>query len=241
MLDDGSFRSLLSVPALDAVALAWFFLLWAGYNLIVDWLLKRPLGLNQHMGLVRDAWMAAMSKRDDRVIDALLIGHLIHSVTFFASTTMLLVAALVGILAAVNQTFEAVMGLSFTIKTTKPMFELKLLLLTGIFVYAFFKFTWSLRQYNYACALVGAMPAALAPARRPALSDPAGRVLTLAVVNFNGGLRAYYFALAVLSWLVHPVLFMIVSAWMLLVLLRRQLRSRTVKAIRAFNQSALDE
>ena len=168
MLDDGSLRSLLSVPPLDIVALAWFFLLWAGYNLIVDWILQRPLGLNQHMGLVRGAWMAAMLKRNDRVIDAILIGHLIHSVTFFASTTMLLVAALVGILAAVNQTFDAVMSLSFTVTTTKPLFELKLLLLTGIFVYAFFKFTWSLRQYNYACALVGAMPASLAPGAGPA-------------------------------------------------------------------------
>jgi len=185
--------------------------------------------------------MAAMLKRDDRVIDAILIGHLIHSVTFFASTTMLLVAALVGVLAAVNQTFDAVMGLSFTVMTTKPLFELKLLLLTGIFVYAFFKFTWSLRQYNYACALVGAMPARLAPGRHSGLSEPAGRVLTLAVINFNGGLRAYYFALAVLSWLVHPLLFMIVSAWMLLVLVRRQLRSRTFEAIRAFNQSAGDD
>jgi uncharacterized membrane protein len=66
-------------------------------------------------------------------------------------------------------------------------------------------------------------------------------VLTLAVINFNGGLRAHYFALAVLSWLVHPILFMVVAAWMLLVLLRRQLRSRTYKAIRAFNQSGGDE
>jgi len=241
MLDDGPIRFLLSVPPLDAVALAWFFLLWAGYNLTVDWWLKRPLGLNQHMGLVRGAWMAAMLKRNDRVIDAILIGHLIHSVTFFASTTMLMVAALVGILAAVNQTFDAVMSLSFAIQTTKPMFELKLLLLNGIFVYAFFKFTWSLRQYNYACALVGATPAGVGPARLSGLSEPAGRVLTLAVVNFNGGLRAYYFALAVLSWLVHPLLFMIVSAWMLLVLVRRQLRSRTFEAIRAFNQSAGEE
>ena len=234
--------SILSVlPALDAAALAWFLVLWTGYNVAVDRILRRPVGLNQHMHLVRQGWMGALLRRDDRVIDAILMGHLIHSVSFFASTTMLLVAALVGILAAVNQAFVAVMSLTFTVTTSLPLFELKLVLLAGIFVYAFFKFTWSLRQYNYACALVGAMPAALAPARRPALSDPAGRVLTLAVVNFNGGLRAYYFALAVLSWLVHPVLFMIVSAWMLLVLLRRQLRSRTVKAIRAFNQSAPDE
>jgi len=40
---------------------------------------------------------------------------------------------------------------------------------------------------------------------------------------------------------VHPLLFMIVSAWMLLVLVRRQIRSRTFEAIRAFNQSASDE
>jgi len=79
MLDDDSLRFLLSVPPLDVVALMWFFLLWAGYNLTVDWLLQRPRGLNQHMGLVREAWMAAMLKRDDRVIDAILIGHLIHN------------------------------------------------------------------------------------------------------------------------------------------------------------------
>src|SRR5262249_46214619 len=109
-----------------------------------------------------------------RVIDAILIGHLIHSVTFFASTTMLLVAALVGVLAAVNQTFDAVMGLTFTIRTTRPLFELKLLLLTGIFVYAFFKFTWSLRQYNYACALVGAAPKHLV-SDRPVRPVRAGR------------------------------------------------------------------
>lgn len=241
MSDDGLLGFLFSVPPLDIAALLWFFLLWGGYNLTVDWVLRRPAGLNQHMGLVREAWMAAMVRRDDRVIDAILIGHLIHSVTFFASTTMLLVAALVGILAAVNQTFDAVMGLSFTVQTTKPLFEMKLLLLTAIFVYAFFKFTWSLRQYNYACALVGAVPKDLASRRHSSLSEPAGRVLTLAVVNFNGGLRAYYFALAVLCWFLHPVLFMIVAAWMLLVLVRRQARSRTVKAIRAFNQAAGDE
>jgi len=44
MLDDAAIGSLLSVPPLDVLALAWFFLLWGGYNLTVDWLLRRPLG-----------------------------------------------------------------------------------------------------------------------------------------------------------------------------------------------------
>jgi uncharacterized membrane protein len=238
MSSEGSVLSVL--PALDALALAWFLLLWAGYNLIVDRLLRRPVGLNQHMHLVRQAWMGALLRRDERVLDAILMGHLIHSVSFFASTTMLLVAALVGILAAVNQAFDAVMSLTFTVATSRALFELKLLLLAGIFVYAFFKFTWALRQYNYACALIGAVPTHVAIERRSQLAEPSSRVLTLAVTNFNGGLRAYYFALAVLSWLVHPLLFIAVSTWVALVLVRRQVRSRTLHAIRTFNESNRD-
>jgi uncharacterized membrane protein len=234
MSSEGSILSVL--PALDAFALAWFLLVWGGYNLIVDRWLRRPVGLNQHMHQVRLSWMGALLRRDDRVIDAILMGHLIHSVSFFASTTMLLVAALVGILAAVNQAFLAVMSLTFTVPTSRALFEVKLLLLAGIFVYAFFKFTWALRQYNYACALIGAMPTHVAMERRTRLAEPSSRVLTLAVTNFNGGLRAYYFALAVLSWLVHPLLFIAVSTWVGLVLVRRQLRSRTFHAIRTFNE-----
>jgi len=230
--------SLLSMPVLDAVALLWFILSWAGYNLTVDRVLSRPRGLNQHMQLVRRSWMEALHRRDDRVIDALLIGHLIHSVSFFASATMLLIAALVGVLASLDQAFEAVMGLSLTVETTKQMFEIKTLLLTGVFVYAFFKFTWALRQYNYVCALVGAMLPRAERSSQP--GEAAGQLLTLAVTNFNGGLRAYYFALAVLSWVIHPIAFIAVSSWMLLVLLRRQFRSRTLDAVRAFNRMTTD-
>lgn len=229
--------SILAMPLLDAVALAWFVLSWAGYNFLIDRIVSRPHGLNQHMQVVRQSWMETMQRRGDRVIDAILIGHLIHSVSFFASATMLLIAALVGTLAGLTQAYEAVMNLSITVKTTKQLFELKLLLLTAVFVFAFFKFTWSLRQYNYVCALVGALPPPSATDLRQVHGEPAGRLLTLAVTNFNGGLRAYYFALAVLSWLIHPLAFLAVSLWMLLVLLRRQFHSRTLGVIRAFNDN----
>lgn len=229
--------SFLAMPLLDAVALGWFILSWAGYNLLIDRIVSRPHGLNQHMQVVRQSWMDTMQRRGDRVIDALLIGHLIHSVSFFASATMLLIAALVGTLAGLTQAYDAVMNLSITVKTTKQLFEIKVLLLTAVFVYAFFKFTWSLRQYNYVCALLGAMSPAPPADARITHGEPAGRLLSLSVMNFNGGLRAYYFALAILSWLIHPVAFIVVSLWMLLVLLRRQFRSRTLAAIRTFNDN----
>ena len=34
------------------------------------------------------------------------------------------------------------------------MFDLKVLLLLGIFVYAFFRFTWSMRQYTFGALLI---------------------------------------------------------------------------------------
>ena len=51
------------------------------------------------------------------------------------------------------------------------------------------------------------------------------------MVSFNTGLRAYYFALAALAWFIQPWLFIGLTTWMLGVLLKRQLRSRTATAI----------
>jgi uncharacterized membrane protein len=240
--DSSPFSLLRSMPPLDAAALAWFFLIWIGYNLAVDRLLRGTVLLNHHLQVARRGWMRAMLARDNRAPDAILMGHLINSVSFFASATMLLLAALIGILAGVGQTYEAVMGLAFIANTEKWLFEFKILLLTGVFIYAFFKFTWALRQYNYACALIGAAPPPDAPsARTEALAEHTAEVLSLAVTSFNGGLRAYYFALAALAWFVHPVLFMVLAGWMLLVLLRRQLRSRTLRAVRAHTGAMVDD
>ena len=40
------------------------------------------------------------------------------------------------------------------------MFDLKLMLLLIIFVYAFFRFTWSMRQYTFGALLIASMPEA---------------------------------------------------------------------------------
>jgi uncharacterized membrane protein len=146
---------------------------------------------------------------------------------------MLVMVGLVGFLGAVDQAHQALNELSFTAKTSKALFELKVFVLLAIFIYAFLKFTWALRQFNYSCALIGAAPQApVAADARESSAYPIAELISLAVASFNGGLRAYYFSLAVLTWFVQPWLFMIVTAWMLLVLLRRQFLSRTFRAIR---------
>lgn len=106
------------------------------------------------------------------------------------------------------------------------------MLLLVIFVYAFFKFTWSLRQFNLCCILIGAAPlkvndsdTAYVYARR------AARLHALAGDHYNRGLRAYYSGLAVLTWFASPWLFMGVSTLVMVVLNRREFHSDSLKAL----------
>ena len=222
-----------SMSPLDAVSLIRFVVAWGGYNFVIDRILVRTGGLISKMQLIGRIWMRQMFARDDRVGDAILLGQLIQSVSFFASATMLLIAALVGVLATVGSAYETFMGLDMIVTTPRSVFELKLMLLTAIFVFAFFKFTWAIRQYNYCSAMIGASPATTAPEDvRDRLADHAAAALSLGVTTFNGGLRAYYFALAALAWLAHPLAFIAVTSWMVAILVIRQFRSRAYDAIR---------
>ena len=76
-----------------------------------------------------------------------------------------------------------------------------------IFVFAYFKFTWALRQYNFLSILIGAAPDRAAPP--DALERHAqkfAQLSTLAGDEFNGGIRAYYFGFAALGWFASPTL-----------------------------------
>ena len=50
-------------------------------------------------------------------------------------------------------------------------------------------------------------------------------MLSLAANQFNLGLRAYYFGMAMLSWFISPWLFMVMSVGVVLILYRREFHS----------------
>ncbi len=219
---------------LDLAAFVWFIGAWTLFTIVQDHLLKDRVAVNQHLTFIRQHWMERMLERDNRIMDSQLVGHTMNSCTFFASTTMLVLAGLVGSLGAIERVHEIIVGLSFTVPTSRELMELKLLLLMGIFVFGFFKFTWALRQYNYCCALIGAAPLPPVPeAQRKIMGNNIGAALTLAIKAFNGGLRAYYFALAALAWFLHPWAFIVATGAVLVVLVRRQGFSRTERVISA--------
>lgn len=219
---------------LDLIAVVWFLGAWTAFTLVQDYLLKERVAVNQHLTLIRREWMERMLERDNRIMDSQLVGHTMNSCTFFASTTMLVLAGLVGSFGAIERVHEIMGGLSFTVRTSRELLELKMLVLMGIFVFGFFKFTWALRQYNYCCALIGSAP--LPPVPEAECRLMAGNIaatMTLAVKAFNGGLRAYYFALAALAWFIHPGALVAATGFVLVVLIRRQAFSRTERVIAA--------
>lgn len=222
----------LDATPFDAVALAWFLVVWLGYARIADRAAGGTNTINAHMVALRRAWMERMLERDNRIMDSQLIGHTIHSVTFFASTTMLVLAGLLSVFGGVERIYGVVGELSFTVQTSKSFFEAKMLLVVAIFVYGFFKFTWALRQFNYLCALIGSAPLPpVEPRLRAATATATATMLTEAMKSSNAGTRAYYFALAALAWFVQPWLFIVGTTWIFGVLLGRQLRSRSFRAI----------
>jgi uncharacterized membrane protein len=216
----------------DLFAFGLFLAAWSGYTLIMDHLAHGLLGLNQHLKVLRIEWVRRMLDRENRIMDTALVGHTIHSVTFFASTSMLILAGLVGMLGAADTAHTMLSQFSFATPVTREFFELKILLLFAIFVFGFMKFTWAIRQYNYCCAMMGSAPVApMEEDVRNAYAEEIGTVLSLAGASFNGGLRAYYFALAALTWFVSPYLFIAASVWVVMILLRRQFISRTYSAL----------
>jgi len=223
----------LTVTWLDVAAFLFFITAWVGYATFSTRHGRNVPSLHTSMDGYRRSWMVRMIERDNRMVDVNIMRNLTRSSQFFASTTMLVLGALIALLGYVQQALDVVSGLPFTVKGTQRVIEIKVLLLVVIFVYAFFKFSWGIRQLGFCSILVGAAPKQ--PKDDPEQYAPdinrIAKITSSAGVNFNNGLRAYYFALAALAWFLHPWLMMIATAWVVYVLYRREFRSRTLQAL----------
>lgn len=227
----------LGLGAIDAAALVWLMLCWLGYGRLMAWIGRRRSSINVDMLALRRAWMAAMLQHDFRMPDAALMGQVIQSVAFFASGTIIVVGALVGALVQVDSLVDLSHDLAPGLAASPQSMRLCLLVLLAIFVQGFFRFTWALRQHNYFVTMLGAAPMPpLEAGRHARLADAMSRALSLASSNFNAGLRSYYFGLAALAWLVHPLLVPLTTSFTVAVLVHRQFFSVTAATIAAVIQ-----
>jgi uncharacterized membrane protein len=224
--------STLSLPWIDLAALAWFAAWWMGYVRYTDYREIRQPTLRRQMDKFIRQWLARMVERENRMLDVNVIRNLSRASQFFASTTMLILGALVALMGYAEQAAGVLAELPFTQQVSERVWELKILLLILIFVYAFFKFSWSIRQYGMGTILVGATYKVPDEAEHYAPHiDRVATVVSFASGNFNNGLRSYYFGVAALSWFLHPVLMMIFTVGVVYVLYQREFRSKTLQAL----------
>ena len=220
-----------AIPDIDIASLTWFIAVWIGYTWYADRGSRREHSLRGVMYAHRHEWMLRMVERDNRIVDANIVGNLLQSVSFFASTTLLIMAGLMTLLGSTDTAIPLIRVLPFITKMTLILWELKLLVLIIIFVYAFFKFTWALRQFNYCSVLIGAAPNTPSRDVNEVYVHRAAQVATLASKDFNQGLRAYYFSLAALGWFINPWFFIGATTLVAGVLYWREFHSETLKML----------
>jgi len=214
----------------EIIALVFFFLCWAGYARFVSQKNRHAKSLLAITNNYRTQWMHEMLKRDNRSVDAIMIGNLQRSITFFANTSIFILFGLMTLLGYHDRAEAILVNIPFAKLSTPFIWELKILLLMVIFIYGFFKFTWSLRQYNYASIFVAAAPPHnIRIGEHDLLAAKGGYIVGNAARHFNNGLRAYYFGLAELAWFIHPYLFMAATALVVFVTHRREYHSGTLK------------
>jgi uncharacterized membrane protein len=223
----------LPISSIDLISFGCFLACWIGYTVYSDRAAGKGVNLVSAMARQREQWMRQMVGRDNRMVDVAIVRNLIRTSSFFASTSMLILAGLVTVLGATDKAVRIVATVPLVSELSLLQWETRLLGLTLIFVYSFFKFTWSIRQLSYCSIQIGAMvPAAKADASCFERSDSIARIATLAARHFNRGLRAYYFGVAFAAAFIHPIALIVSTVWVVLVLYRREFHSNTLAMLR---------
>jgi uncharacterized membrane protein len=210
----------------DLTALAFFMAVWVFHALAAGGYVFKRVSLTTAMNVQRVAWMQTMGRRELRMIDTGIMVGLQQGTAFFASSALFAIGGCFALLNASDQVLMIVQELPLTAEHSRQAFEVKIIGLIAILAYAFFKFGWSYRLFNYCSILVGAVPMHKDGAHNPEEMEAAilraARMNMLAGAHFNAGLRGIFFSIGYLGWFVNPIVFMFTTALLFAVLLRRQ-------------------
>jgi uncharacterized membrane protein len=182
--------------AATTIAVSWF---------VIGWRIEHPnakrLSVTVLMSERRRDWMKVFVTRDPRIFDSQILNSLRQGTSFFASTCLLSIG---GVLALAGNT-EPLRGVAAEVSdmaTPVLVFQLKLGLV--------------------ALFLTNADPED--PSAFPRAAQ-AAELNIRAAINFNQGLRAMYFALGALAWLLGPIALMIATVAVVWIVWSREFAS----------------
>jgi uncharacterized membrane protein len=224
---------MLQFSILDVVALGFFIVAWASYAYMTERSRISRNGLNSIMHGYRVVWMRRMLARDQRMVDMQIMATLHNGTAFFATTSLFAIGGALTILRASGEMVAIISGLPVVIETSRGLWEIKAIGLTVIFVYAFFKFAWAYRLYNYVAILLGATPFASDKDTPEAEAHVlrTAQLFTTAGRHFNRGQRAFFFALGYLGWFAGPLVLIGTTTIVVVVMWWRQYKSDSLRAV----------
>jgi uncharacterized membrane protein len=211
---------------LDAQNLAAIAFLVAAW-LLTGWLIEHPPAARPSVSTLmvryRRDWMAQMVTRQPRIFDASIIDSLRQGTAFFASTCMIAIGG--GVAMIGNSDRITGLAVDLPIDTGTVPIEAKIILILFFLANALLKFIWANRLFGYCSVLMAAVPNDVTDPRAYPRAAQAAEINITAARSFNRGLRAIYFALAALGWMLGPVALGLATVVASAVMLRREFAS----------------
>ncbi|WP_170518414.1 DUF599 domain-containing protein [Ruegeria atlantica] len=218
-------RALVFSP-LDYAAIVLLLCAWQWIGWRIDNPSPRKNSVTMMMDDFRRNWMHEMVTRQPRMFDAQMVATMRQGSTFFASTTMI---AIGGGLALLGNT-ERLAGVAQDLAIGSApalVWEIKILIVLAFLSNAFLKYVWAHRLFGYCGVLMAAVPNDPEDPQAYSRAAQAAEICVTAARSFNRALRATYFALASVTWILGPVALIIGTTVTFGVLYRREFASHS--------------
>ena len=232
------------MTTVDLFALLFFLGCWFLFDSIVigRFRLVSRRSLTEVMSIHRKRWMLNALTRDLKIIDTQIMAGLQNGTAFFASTSIFAIGGCFALMGEADTAQSLFQDLPLLTPSTRAAFEMKAGGLAAIFGYSFFKFGWSYRLFNYNTILFGSLPMMAETERdrekAERLAERIAEINIIAARHFNTGLRAIFLSIGYLGWFLGPYAFIATTAFVFMILMRRQYFSDARKTVIAALEGA---
>jgi uncharacterized membrane protein len=209
---------------LDWAASLYIVSMWLILSYVIEHPPKSRPSVTVLMSQRRRDWMHVFVHRDPRIFDSQILASLRQGTSFFASTCIF---AIGGVLALAKNTDPLVGVAQEVTAVTTPalIIQMKLAFVALFLTNAFLKFVWANRVFGYCAVMMAAVPNDPNDPGAHPKAQQAAELNIRAAMNFNRGLRALYFALGALAWLLGPIPLMIAATVVIWVVWSREFAS----------------
>lgn len=212
---------------LDLAGVLLILVAWRGIGWQIEHSSEDRPSTSRVMKRYRREWMEQFVSRTPRIFDSSVLASLRQGTTFFASACMI---AIGGGLALLGNTERLDNVAEDLIDAGSPQFvwEVKILFVIIFVTSGFLAFVWSHRLFGYCAIVMASVPNDYQdnPAAYPRAAK-AAEININGARSFNRGLRAIYFAMASLAWLLGPVALIVATIVTYVVLWRREFASNS--------------